>query len=334
MGNKKTLVVLGATGAQGGGLARAVLSDKNSEYSVRALSRNPSADKARELATLGAEVVAADMDDVESLTRAFSGADAAFCMTNFWEHFSVERELVQAKNLATAVARARIGHTIWSTLEDTRKKVPLGDDRMPTLQGKYKVPHFDGKGQADAYFRETCLPTTYLLTSFYWENFTATGMGPKRGPHGDLAIVLPIDGRRLPGIAAEDIGKCAYGVFKRGSELVGKTVGIAGGHLTGTEMAASLSRALQQPVAYKAVPPAVYRSFGFPGPDDLGNMFQYKRDFNDEYCAARSVAFSRSLNPELMSFADWLTRYARRIPIPSVRVAPTGHSRRDENSRL
>jgi uncharacterized protein YbjT (DUF2867 family) len=318
MGNKKIVVVAGATGAQGGGLARAVLSDKNSEYSVRALTRHPSADKAKELATLGAEVVAADMDDVESLTRAFSGADAAFCVTNFWEHFSVERELVQAKNLATAVERARIGHTIWSTLEDTRKKVPLSDDRIPTLQGKYKVPHFDGKGQANAYFRETGLPITCLLTSFYWDNFTASELGPKRGPRGELAIVLPIDDCKLPGIAAEDIGKCAYGVFKRSGELVGKTVGIAGGHLTGAEMAAALSSALDQPIAYEAVPPAVYRSFGFPGADDLGNMFQYKRDFNDDYCAARSVAFSRSLNPELMSFADWLKRYSKRIPVPSV----------------
>jgi uncharacterized protein YbjT (DUF2867 family) len=268
MGNKKVMVVVGATGAQGGGLARAVLSDKNREYSVRALTRNPSADKAEELATLGAEVVAADI--------------------------------------------------VWSTLEDTRKKVPLSDGRMPTLQGRYKVPHFDGKGQADAYFRDTGLPTTYLLTSFYWDNFTASGMGPQRGPHGELAILLPIDDRKLPGIAAEDIGKCAYGVFKRGGELVGKTVGIAGGHLTGAEMAAGLSGALEQPIAYKSVSPAVYRSFGFPGADDLGNMFQYKRDFNDEYCAARSVAFSRSLNPELMSFADWLQRCSKRIRIPPV----------------
>jgi uncharacterized protein YbjT (DUF2867 family) len=315
MGNKKVLVVVGATGAQGGGLARAVLSDENSEYAVRALTRKPSADRAKELAARGAEVVAADMDDVESLTRAFSGADAAFCMTNYWEHSSVERELAQARNLATAVERARVGHTIWSTFDDTRKKVPLSDDRMPTLQGKYKVPHFDGKGEANAYFGATGLPVTYLLTSFYWDNFIAFGMGPKRGPDGKLAIVLAIGDRKLPGIAAEDIGKCAYGVFKRGGELAGKTVGIAGEHLTGAEMAAGLSRALEQPIAYNGVPPAVYRSFGFPGADDLGNMFQYNHDFNDEYCAARSVAFSRSLNPELMSFADWLKRYGKRIPI-------------------
>lgn len=324
MGRKKTMVVVGATGAQGGGLARAALSDESSRYSVRALTRNPSADKAKALARLGAEVVAADMDDVGSLTRAFSGADAAFCMTNFWEHSSVERELAQAKNLATAVERAGIGHTVWSTLEDTRKNVPLSDDRMPTLQGKYKVPHFDGKGQADAYFRETGLPITYLLTSFYWDNFATPALGLKRGPRGELAIVLPLDDGKLPGIAAEDIGKCAYGVFKRGSELVGKTVGIAGEHLTGAEMAAGLSSVLGQPIAYLAVPPAVYRSSGIPGSDDLGNMFQYKHDFNDEYCAARSVAFSRSLNPELMGFDDWLRRGSKRVRAASGTLGPWG----------
>jgi hypothetical protein len=142
-------------------------------------------------------------------------------------------------------------------------------------------------------------------------------MGPKRRPDGELAIVLPMGDCRLPGIAAEDIGKCAYGVFKRGGELADKTVGIAGEHLTGPEMAAGLSSALEQPIAYNAVSPAVYRSFGFPGADDLGNMFQYKHDFNEEYRAARSVAFSRSLNPELMSFADWLKCCGKRIPIPS-----------------
>jgi uncharacterized protein YbjT (DUF2867 family) len=312
---KKILAVAGATGAQGGGLARAVFADESSSFGVRALTRKPDSDKARELARMGAEVVAADMDDADSLSRAFAGAHAAFCVTPFWEHFSADRELTQARNLATAVEKAGVQHTIWSTLEDTRKKVPLSDDRMPTLHGKYKVPHFDAKGEADGFFRETGLPVTFLLASFYWDNFIHFGMGPKRGADGKLAIVLPMGDRKLPGIAAEDIGKCAYGVFRRGAELAGKTVGIAGEHLTGSEMAEGLSRTLEQTVVYNAVPPAVYRSFDFPGADDLGNMFQYNHDFSAEFCGARNVEFSRSLNPELMSFADWLKKYGKSIPL-------------------
>ncbi len=312
---KKIIAVVGATGAQGGGLVRAIVADKSGEFTARAITRKPEGERARELAKLGVEVVAADLDDVASVTKAFSGAHGAFCVTNFWEHFSPEKELAQAKALAHAAKNAGVAHAIWSTLEDTRKRVPLSDARMPTLKGNYKVPHFDAKGEANQYFVDAAVPTTMLHTSFYWDNLVAFGMGPKKGEDGKLAFVLPMADKKLPGIAVEDIGKCAYGVFKRGAEFNGKTIGIAGEHLTGEEMAAALSRALEQPVAYKYVPPEIYRTFGFPGADDLGNMFQYKRDFEQEYCAARDVAFSRSLNPELQTFAQWLSRNKSKISL-------------------
>src|SRR5262249_10116703 len=162
------------------------------------------------------------VNDQESLRRAFEGAYGAFCVTFFWAHLSVDQEQSDARNLARACRAAGIEHAIWSTLEDTRRWVPLSDDRMPTLHGKYKVPHFDGKGEADHFFADAGVPTTYLLTSFYWDNLITFGMGPKRGPDGKLAITLPMGDRKLPAIAAEDIGRCAYGIFKRGKELIGK----------------------------------------------------------------------------------------------------------------
>jgi uncharacterized protein YbjT (DUF2867 family) len=321
MAKKKLLAVTGATGKQGGGLVRAVLSDAGREFDVRALTRDPKSAKAAELARLGAEVTAADMDDPESVARAFDGAAAVFCVTNFWEHFSPERELAQATNLAKAAQRAGVGHAIWSTLEDTRKLVPLSDDRMPTLMGKYKVPHFDAKGEADAVFTALGVPTTFLLTSFYWDNFIHFGMGPKRGADGVLAFTLPMGDRKLPGIAAEDIGRCAYGIFRNGREFTGRTVGIAGEHLTGKEMAAGLSRALGREVRYNAVPPAVYRSFGFPGAEDLGNMFQFNQEFSEYFCGARSVELSRRLNPHLQTFATWLERNGQAIPMEQTGAA-------------
>ncbi len=186
---------------------------------------------------------------------------------------------------------------IWSTLEDTRKWVPLDDDRMPTLMGKYKVPHFDAKGEADQGFTERGVPTTFLVTSFYWDNLIYFGMGPKPGPDGVLAITMPMGEAKLPGIAAADIGGCAYGIFRRGHELVGETVGIAG-HPTGAEMAAALTAALGREVRYNDVPPEVHRSFDFPGADDLGNMFQFKRDFNAYFCGAPPLDGARALNPQ------------------------------------
>lgn len=315
MATKKTIAVVGATGAQGGGLVRAVLEDADGPFHARAVTRNAHSDKAAELARFGAEVVEADLDVVESLERAFRGASGAYCVTNFWEHFSPEKELTQATNLAEATRAAGLEHVIWSTLEDTRQWVPLDDDRMPTLMGKYKVPHFDAKGEANREFADRGVPTTFLQTSFYWENFIYFGMNPKRGADGVLAITLPMGDKKLPGIAVEDIGKCAYGIFKRGRDEIGKTVGIAGGHLTGGEMAAGLTRALGQPVRYNDVPPEVYRGFGFPGAEDLGNMFQFKRDFNEYYCGVRDLAEARALNPSLQSFDEWLARNGERIPV-------------------
>lgn len=315
MPKQRTIAVMGATGAQGGSLVRAILNDPSAGFTVRAITRDVHADNAQALAKLGAEVVAADLDVPTSLEAAFAGAYGAYCVTFYWAHFSPEKELAHAKAMAAAAKHAGIEHVIWSTLEDTRQWVPLSDDRMPTLMGKYKVPHFDAKGEADHFFVDAGVPTTFLLASFYWDNMISFGMGPKRGEDGTLAITLPMGDKKLAGIAAEDIGKCAYGIFKMGRESIGERVGIAGDHLTGAEMATALTEALGQEVRYNAVSPEVYRSFGFPGADDLGNMFQFYRDFEHDCLAARDLGVSRTLNPSLQTFARWLAQNKDRIPL-------------------
>jgi uncharacterized protein YbjT (DUF2867 family) len=315
MGNKQIITVFGATGAQGGGLVRSILEDRDGPFAVRAVTRDTKSDAARVLAAAGAEVVAADLDDAAAVARALEGAYGAYFVTFFWAHFSPERELAEARIMAVAARAAGLRHAVWSTLEDTRRWMKLDDPRMPTLMGRYKVPHFDAKGEADQFFREAGVPTTFLLTSFYWDNLIHFGMGPKAGADGTLEFVLPMGSARLPGIAASDIGRCAYGVFMRRDDFVGKSVGIAGEHLTGAEMATALSRALGREVRHVDVAPEVYRGFGFPGADDLGNMFQFKRDFNGDFCAARSVERTRLLNPRLQSFSQWLVANATRIPL-------------------
>lgn len=315
MNQRKIIAVVGATGAQGGGLARAILADAGGGFAARALTRKLDSDNARALAAAGAEVVAADLDDEASLVRAFEGAHGAYCVTNFWEHFSPEREQAQAAALARAAKAAGVAHVVWSTLEDSRRFVPLDDPRMPTLMGRYKVPHFDAKGEADHLFIDAGVPTTFLLTSFYWENLIFFGLGPKRGADGVLAWAIPLGSAKFPSIAVEDIGRCAYGVFKRGVSLAGQRVGVAGEHLTGAGMAAAMSAALGEPVRYQALEPAAFRGFGFPGAEDLGNMFQFNVEFADAFCAARDLAQSRALNPRLQSFAQWLAANKGRIPL-------------------
>lgn len=315
MADKKIIAVIGATGAQGGGLARAILEDSGSEFTVRAITRKPDSDKARALAGAGAEVVVADADDQSSLEEAFAGAHGAFCVTNFWEHLSAKKEGDQATAMARASKKAGVKHVIWSTLEDTRLRIPLDDGRLPTLQGEYKVPHFDGKGAVDHVFETQAAPTTFLLAAFYWDNFIYFGMGPSKGEDGNLVLAMPLGGVKLPGIAAGDIGKCAYGIFKRGTGMVGQRVGIAGEILSGEEMAAKFSKALGQSVNFYNVPFDDYRALGFPGAEDLGNMFQYQAILGDEFLASRDPELSRSLNPGLLSFDDWLAANANNIPL-------------------
>jgi uncharacterized protein YbjT (DUF2867 family) len=315
MSAKKVIAVVGATGAQGGGLVRAILADRDGPFAARAITRKPDSDAARALAKLGAEVVAGDADDPAGLDKAFAGAHGAYCVTNYWEHYSAEREGAQATNMAHASRRAGLQHVVWSTLEDTRRLVPLDDPRLPTLQGKYKVPHFDSKGQMDRVFDAEAAPTTYLLAAFYWENFVHFGMGPRKGPDGNLVLALPLGGAKLPGISASDIGKCAYGLFRQGNTTIGERVGIAGEVLSGAEMAAKMGRALRQTVTFQDVPFDVYRGLGFPGAEDLGNMFQYHALAGEEFLRSRDPQKSRVLNHELLSFDAWLAANASRIPI-------------------
>jgi uncharacterized protein YbjT (DUF2867 family) len=314
--DEKIIAVVGATGAQGGGLARAILSDSAGGFAARALTRHVDSVKASALAGAGANVVYADLDNVEAVARAFAGASAAFCVTNFWEHFSPERELAQARSMAQAARRAGLQHVIWSTLEDTRRWVPLQDPRMPTLMGHYKVPHFDAKGEANQIFVDLGIPTTFLMTSFYWDNLLHfPGMALQRRADGTLAIQLPLGVRKLPGMAAEDIGRCAYGVFKHGRDFVGRTLGIAGEHLTGAEMAAKLTHALGRATVFADVAPDLYRAMDIPHAPELGNMFQFKHDFQEAFCGARDVGLSRAINPSLQTFDMWLADNGSRIPV-------------------
>ena len=312
---KKIIVVFGATGAQGGGLANAILNDPNSEFTVRAVTRDLTSDKSKALAAKGAELVVANVDDPTSVHKAMQGAYGAFCVTFFWTHFSPEKEMEQVKIMADAAKAAGVKHVIWSTLEDTRKFVPLHDNSMPTLNGKYKVPHFDGKGESDQFFIQAGVPTTFLLASYYWDNLIHFGMGPKRGADGKLAITFPMGNKKMAGIASEDIGKCAYGIFKNSDKYIGKRVGIAGEQLTLADMATKLGKALGEEVTYNSVTPEQYRGFGFPGAEDLGNMFQFYADFDKEFVQWRDVDASKTLNPELKSFDTWLSTNAKSIPL-------------------
>lgn len=320
MTDKKLIAVLGSTGSQGGGLVRALLDDPDHEFAVRALTRNADSASARELAAAGAEVVAADLDDGASLRAAFDGAHGVYVVTNYWAERSsdeearrtrAEMELTQADHAALAAKQAGVGHVVWSTLEDTRDVLGT-DGRVPTVEGRFTVPHFDAKAEADAIFVEYDVPTTFLRTTFFFEGF-AGAMAPRRTGDGGLVLALPMADQPLSGIAVADIGKTALAVFRRGGDLVGETVSIAGDHLTGGEYAAALGDALGEPVAYVPVGWDDFRAQGFPGAIEMGNMFQYYAENSARFVGDRDLDAVRELNPELLSFRDWLSEQAAGI---------------------
>ncbi|MGK3206916.1 NmrA/HSCARG family protein [Amycolatopsis sp. MEPSY49] len=303
MSDPKIIAVVGATGQQGGGLARAILDDPERRFALRAITRNPDSAAARALAARGAEVVAADLDDEASLTKAFEGAYGAYLVTAFWEYNSVEREQQQARAMAAAAKATGLRHVIWSTLPDTR--LHLRDDRVPTLHERYKVPHFDSKAEAEAFFVEAGVPTTFLSTTFYFEAFLDF-FRPVRDDDGVVALHLPMADRTLPGIAAEDIGRTAFGVFAQGPSLAGETISISGENLTGEQYAAAFAKELGIEVAYRPMSVEDLRSAGFPGADDLSNMFFYYAEHEAAFAGARDPEAVRKLNPRLQDFATWL----------------------------
>jgi uncharacterized protein YbjT (DUF2867 family) len=323
MAEKKIIAVVGATGAQGGGLVRAILADPAGPFTARALTRDAGSATARELAAQGVDVVEADLDDEGSLRQAFDGAYGAFVVTNFWAQRTpeeekartrAEMELAQAAAAARAAKETGLRHVVWSTLEDTRPHFErLGSD-VPTVFDGYKVPHFDAKGEANAFFTELGVPTTFLQTTMYYEAFLM-GQGPHRDRAGQLVLSLPMAGNTLALIAADDIGKTALGVFRRGDECLGRTVSIAGTLATGGELAAKFTAALGEKVVYQPIALGDLRASGQPFAVELANTFQFYSDASEYFTGVRNLDLVRDLNPALESLDDWLEEHRHEIPL-------------------
>ena len=181
------------------------------------------------------------------------------------------------------------------------------------LQEKYRVPHFDAKAEANAYFAG--LPVTFLVTSFYWDNLYMFGLAPQEGRRRQARLDVP-DGQR------------AAGRHRRRGHRQGRLRHLQGRAAVhrqdrrhrrrGPDARADGQDALEgprrRPVKYNAVEADVYRGFGFPGADEMGNMFQVYRDFEKEVLGARSLDDTRSLNPALQTFDQWLAKNKSKIP--------------------
>lgn len=304
---------MGATGAQGGATVRAFNALKksgNSEYSLRAITRDPTSEKAQAIAPLVDEVVKADAKDKASMVEAFKGCYGVYIVSNFWEDMNVVNEIEVLRNCKDALKEVDgVKHIVLSSFEDTRTKV--NKDTWTPLKGYEETgmycPHFDGKGQVTVEYVDEGLPVTTFYTSFYYENFIYFGMGPSRQSDSDpYAITLPIDDVKLPMVAVADIGKAACAIFQNES-LIGKKVGVMSENLSGKEIAETFTKVCGQNVMFNNVPWNVYASFGFPGAEDIANMFRYKVEDIADFTNARVVSDDmKETMGGLISLESWV----------------------------
>ncbi|HET6762938.1 MAG TPA: NmrA/HSCARG family protein [Longimicrobiaceae bacterium] len=284
------ILVTGATGAQGGSVARFLL--QRGHFAVRALTRNPGSPAAQALAAAGAEVVQGDLGDPASLKAAVAGCYGVFGLTNFWEHFGGELE--HGNNLIDAVAAAGVQHFVLSTLPSYHG----------LSGGELSVPHCDMKAVLESRTRELGLPATFVHVAFYYENF-ATYFPPQRQEDGSYAFGFPQGDTPLAAVSVEDVGGVVARIFEQRDRFLGQKVGVVGDDLPVAAYAESMSRGTGRRTVYSHVPREVFASYGFPGAEELANMFETQRRFIPQRTA--DVAISRELHPGVRTFDAWMS---------------------------
>ncbi|XP_006884227.1 PREDICTED: nmrA-like family domain-containing protein 1-like [Elephantulus edwardii] len=289
MGSKKVITVFGATGAQGGSVAKAILESKN--FAVRAVTRDVTRPKAVALRDLGAEVVKGDLNDEASVEAALKGAYGAFLVTNFWEHFSIEKEVCQGKMVADLAKRLGLQHVVFSGLENVRK----------LTGGKLQVPHFDGKGEVEEYFWSIGVPMTSVRVAAYFENFL-TSWKPTKASDGDYyTLALPMGDIPMDGISVADVGAIVTSIFNSPKEFFGKAVGLSAEALTVQQYADVLSKILGKDIRDAKITPEAYEKLGSPVAKEIADMCRFYHMKPD-----RNIKLTHRLNPNVKSFSQFI----------------------------
>ncbi|XP_075035196.1 nmrA-like family domain-containing protein 1 [Mixophyes fleayi] len=289
MSGKKVIVVFGATGAQGGSVADALLQDGG--FAVRAVTRDTSKPAAVKLQEAGAEVVSADLDNEKSLEAALTGAYGAFLVTNFWEHFSKEKEVAQGKLIADLTKKLGLTFVVFSGLENVKK----------LTGGKLDVLHFDGKGEVEEYFREIGVPMASVRLPCYYENLL-TFFRPQKNKDGEgYSLAIPMGDVLLDGMSVKDLGPVVLSILKSPSQYTGKDIGLSTEKLTVEQFAAIMSKITGKTIKDAKVPPEAYEKLGFPGAGELANMFRFYIMKPD-----RDIELTLKLNPKAKKFQEWM----------------------------
>jgi len=291
-----TILVVGATGMQGGGVARHLL--ERGAIRIRCMTRRPDSKPAKLLGQRGADVVQADLDDPASLRRAMHGCHGVFGVTNFWEAYF--REYDQGLDLIDAAAEAGVRHLVLSTLPSSRK----------ISGGAIDLPHFETKARMEEHAQLRNVPFTFVHVAFYFENFL-NYFPPQRQPDGSYSFGFPLGDACLGAVGVEDVGGVVARIFESRAEFVNKIVEIIGDEMPAQEYAQIMSRALKRKITYSHVPRETYAAMGFPGARELADMFEFLRVYTPSRCG--HITRCRQLFPEMQRFEPWIARNVERF---------------------
>ncbi|XP_049624462.1 nmrA-like family domain-containing protein 1 [Suncus etruscus] len=292
MAGPKLVVVFGATGAQGGSVARTLLEDGT--FKVRVVTRNPKKEEAEQLRLLGAEVMQGDQDDEASMERALTGAYATFIVTNFWENCSQAQEVKQGKQLADVAKRLGLHYVVYSGLENVKK----------LTAGRLVARHFDGKGEVEEYFRALGIPMTSVRLPCYFENLLSYFL-PQKAPDGKSYLLnLPMGDVPMDGMSVADLGPVVLSLLQRPEEYLGQNLGLSTCRHTAQEYAALLCKHTGKDVRDAKTTPEDYEKLGFPGAKDLANMFRFYT-----LKPERNIELTLRLNPKARTLDQWLEQH-------------------------
>jgi uncharacterized protein YbjT (DUF2867 family) len=291
--NDKVIAVTGATGQQGGAVARKLLSDG---WKVRALTRDVDKPAAQELASLGADIFAGDMEDRAELDAAFKDAYGVFSVQNFWlPNVGFEGEIKQGKNVADAAKAAGIQHLVYSSVGAAHRG--MGQK------------HFESKWTIEQYIHSLDIPYTILRPAFFMDNYNWSRAQILNGTFTGMGLRPE---KEIQSIAVEDIGVFAALAFENPKEYLGKTIELAGDELTESQIAETFTEVIGRPV--KLVMPTGDGGARRRSDEEMKAMFNF---FNGEAYDADIPAL-RKLHPGLLTLEQYLRKngWENAEPIP------------------
>lgn len=293
----KLIVVFGATGRQGGSVVRFL--QQKGGFRIRGVTRDSNSEAAKKLAASGVEVVQANQWNADEVQKAVDGAYGAFVLTDFWKPDTMGKEQEVSKIVIDACKKAGVQHVVYSDLENTEK----------LSGGKFKVPHFTHKALAADYAEAQDFKYfTRVRPPFYYQNFQSF-FPPKKEDDGTLVFTLPLTEKAyITSFDVDDYGEAVANVFANPEKYNHVIVNMGVEHLHPQEYVEIFAKVTGQKAKYNSISRETYAGFGFPGAEELADMFGWFEEYTYFGPDADPKKYQKELYPNAISFEDWLKK--------------------------